>query len=252
WSQYRQFGGLGGLTSIQAGRANFGQKETALFLQDQWFVRPNLTVSYGLRWEGLNNPDAPVLNANDRNPDGSFKLSTKIPDANKQFSPRLGLSWAPDPKTAVRFSAGRFWSRTPAILFAQLFTSNGLRGTQYIITAPRSGNTVLQPTDPLSPGWGSSFQVQGVERIDFTKIPTPARPGVFAISPNFNAPYTDRLTLGGEREVFSHSTAGFDITYAQGHNLQRLRDMNRQYDGTTSSNGLPHYSTTVFPFPYYG
>ncbi|HEV7518696.1 MAG TPA: TonB-dependent receptor, partial [Thermoanaerobaculia bacterium] len=69
WSQYRQFGGLGGLTSTQAGRAAFGQKETALFFQDQWFVRPNLTVSAGLRWEGLNNPDAPVLNANDRNAD---------------------------------------------------------------------------------------------------------------------------------------------------------------------------------------
>jgi carboxypeptidase family protein len=253
WSQYRQFGGLGGLTSTEAGRANFGQKETALFLQDQWFVRPNLTVSAGLRWEGLNNPDAPVLNPNDRNPNGSFKLSAKIPDANKQYSPRFGASWAPDSKTALRFSAGRFWSRTPAILLAQLYTSNGLRGTQFIITAPRdAAGNVLQPTDPLSPDWGAKFQVQGVERIDFTKIPTPARLGVFTISPNFNDPYTDRITLDGEREILSHTTAGLNVTYAEGHNLQRLRDMNRQYDGTISSNGQPHYSTTVFPFPFYG
>jgi hypothetical protein len=252
WSQFRQFGGLGGLTSTEAGRAAFGQKETALFLQDQWYARPNLTFSAGIRWEGLNNPDSPILNPHDRNPDGSFKLTAKIPDANKQFSPRFGASWSPDSKTAVRFSAGRFWSRTPAILFAQLFTSNGLRGTQYIITAPRSGTNVLQPTDPLSPGWGPNFHVQGVEPIDFTKIPTPARPGVFTIGPNFDDPYTDRVTLGAEREVFSRSTAGIDITYAQGHNLQRLRDMNRQLDGTISSNGQPHYSTTVFPFPYYG
>ncbi|HZF13418.1 MAG TPA: TonB-dependent receptor [Thermoanaerobaculia bacterium] len=253
WSQYRQFGGLGGLTSTEAGRANFGQKETALFLQDQWFVHPNLTISAGLRWEGLDNPNDPVLNQNDKNPNGSFKLTAKIPDANKQFSPRFGVSWAPDSKTALRFSAGRFWSRTPAILFAQLYTSNGLRGTQYIITAPRdAAGNVLQPTDPLSPGWGGNFQVQGVERIDFTKIPTPARPGVFTIASNFNDPYTDRITLGGEREVFSHSTAGFDVTYAQGHNLQRLRDANRQYDGTIATDGLPNYSKTVFPFPYYG
>jgi len=252
WSQYRQFGGLGGLTSSQAGRAAFGQKETSVFLQDQWFARPNLTFSAGIRWEGLDNPNSPVLNANDRNANGSFKLTAKIPDANKQFSPRFGASWAPDPKTAVRFSAGRFWSRTPAILFAQLYTSNGLRGTQYIITAPRNGTNVLQPTDPLSPGWGNNFQVEGVERIDFTKIPTPAKPGVFTVSPNFQDPYTDRVTLGAEREVLSHATAGIDITYAQGHNLQRLRDMNRQLDGTTSTDGLPHYSTTVFPYPYYG
>ncbi|HEY2738710.1 MAG TPA: hypothetical protein VGK45_09910, partial [Thermoanaerobaculia bacterium] len=33
--------------------------------------------------------------------------------------------------------------------------------------------------------------------------------------------------------------------------LERLTDLNRQYDGTTSSNGLPHYSTTR-PDPFYG
>ena len=48
-AQYRQFGGLNGLTSDQAGTADFDQKETAAFLQDQWYVRPNLTVTAGIR-----------------------------------------------------------------------------------------------------------------------------------------------------------------------------------------------------------
>jgi hypothetical protein len=253
WSEYRQFGGLGGLTSSEAGRADFGQKETAAFLQDQWFLRSNLTISAGVRWEALDNPNDPVLNQNDRNPDGSFKLNGQIPDADNQISPRLGLSWAPDEKTAVRFSVGRYWSRTPAILFAQLFTSNGLRGTQYNIFAQRdaNGNVIAAPTDPLAPGWGSNFNINGVERIDFTRIPTPARPGVFAIDPDFDNPYTDRATLGYEREVFAQTALSLDLTYAKGHQLQRLKDINRVYDGTTASNGLPRYSSTT-PFPYYG
>lgn len=252
WFQYNQFGGLNGLTSEEAGRADFGQKETAAFLQDQWFVRPNLTVSLGVRYEQLDNPDAPILNPNDRNANGSFRLTAKIPDAKDQFSPRLGVSWAPDNKTAVRFTAGRYWARTPAILFAQLFTSNGLRGTQFQIINQRDANgNSLAPTNPLAPGWGNNFRVTGVERIDFSRIPTPTRPGVFTIDPDFDNSYTDRVTLGAEREVFRQTTVGLDFTYAEGNQLQRLQDLNRQYDGTTAANGLPRYSSTPV-FPFYG
>lgn len=254
WSQYRQFGGLGGLTSIEAGRASFGQKEQALFFQDQWFVRSNLTVSAGVRFEALDNPDDPILNQNSVNANGSFNLNRSIPDMDltDQISPRVGLSWAPDDKTAVRFSVGRFWSRTPAILLAQLYTSNGLRGTQYIISAPRdAAGNVLAPTDPLSPGWGTNWTPQGVERIDFTRIPTPTGLGVFTVGNGFENPYTDRVTLGAEREIFAKTALALDFTYAEGHQLQRLRDANRVYDGTTASNGLPRYSSTR-PNRFYG
>jgi hypothetical protein len=173
-------------------------------------------------------------------------------DITDQISPRFGISWAPDQKTAVRFSAGRFWSRTPAILWAQLFTSNGLRGTQYIISAPRSPTgAVLPPTDPLSPGWGDAWDPDGVERIDFTSVPTPVGVGVFAVDPNFENPYTDRVTLGWERELMAYTSLGLDVTYAEGNQLQRLKDINRVYDGTTAANGLPRYSS-IRPNPYYG
>ncbi|HEX3129670.1 MAG TPA: TonB-dependent receptor [Thermoanaerobaculia bacterium] len=254
WSQYRQFGGLGGLTSTEAGRANFGQKEQALFFQDQWFVRSNLTVSAGVRFESLDNPDEPVLNPDSVNANGSFNLNGSVPDMDltDQISPRVGVSWAPDEKTAVRMSVGRFWSRTPAILLAQLYTSNGLRGTQYLINSPRdAAGNILAPTDPLSPGWGANFNPSGVERIDFTKIPTPTGLGVFTIDSNFENPYTDRVTLGAEREIFAKTAFALDFTYAEGHQLQRLRDANRVYDGTTASNGLPHYSSTR-PNKFYG
>jgi hypothetical protein len=251
WAEYRQFGGLGGRTSTEAGTANFRQKELAFFLQDQWFVRPNLTVQGGVRLERLNNPDNPILNPNDRNANGSFNLTSHIPDANNQLSPRLSMSWAPDEKTAIRASVGRYWSRTPGILFAQLFTSNGLQGTQYIIQAPTvNGQVSGAPTDPLSPGWGNGFNPNGVERIDFTKLTKIAKPGVFAIDPDFDNPYTDRVTVGAEREILPKFAVALDFTYAEGKQLQRLTDINRAYDGTISSNGQPHYSSTR-PNPFY-
>jgi len=253
WASYNQFGGLGGLTADQAGNANFGQKETALFVQDQWYLDQNLTVSFGVRFESLDNPNDPILNPDDRNANGSYNLTAKVPDADltDQISPRLGVSWAPDEKTAIRLSLGRFWSRTPAILLAQLFTSNGLRGTQYQINAPTAGGQVQPPTDPLAPGWGANFTVPGTERIDFTRVPSPRAPGVFSIDPDFENPYTDRITLGAEREILPYTSLGIDVTYAETKQLQRLTDPNLQYDGTLAANGLPRYSRTR-PNAYYG
>jgi hypothetical protein len=246
WREYRQFGGLGGLTADQAGAANFSQKETALFLQDQWFVSQNLTVSAGVRVETLDNPNDPVLNPNDPDGRGGLRLTGEIPDSENQLSPRLGISWAPDAKTAVRFSAGRYWSRTPALLWAQPFTSNGVRGAQLTITCPQSaGLCTGPPTSPLAPVWGAGWNPLGTERVDFSRVGgASAAPDVFTVDPNFENPYTDRATLGAEREILPLFSLGVDFTYAEGHQLQRLTNFNRVYDGTLAANGLPRYSST--------
>jgi hypothetical protein len=208
-------------------------------------------VTAGVRWENLDNPNAAVLNQNAVNANGSFKLNGKIPDSNNNISPRVSISWAPDEKTAVRGSIGRYWSRTPAILFAQLLTANGVRATQYIANSQQTGGAVTgPPTDPLAPGWGSAFDPTVVAPIDFGRLTSIAKPGVFAIDPNFDNPYTDRVTIGGEREVFARTSLALDFTYAESKQLERLTDINRVYDGTLSANGLPHYSSTT-PNPYY-
>lgn len=248
WREYRQFGGLGGRTSEEAGAADFSQEETALFLQDQWFVLPNLTLTAGVRWERLNNPDASILNPNAPSADGrTLQLTGEIPDSDNQLSPRVGLSWAPDDKTAVRFSLGRYWSRTPALLWAQPFTSNGLVGAQLTITATQSGGVVTgPPTNPLAPGWGANWTPVGIERVDFNQITgASSPPDVFTVSPDFENPYTDRVTLGAEREIFPRVAFGLDLTYAEGNQLQRLTDINRVYSGTVDpTNGQPEYSST--------
>jgi hypothetical protein len=235
WVQYRQFGGLGGLTADQAGRANIVQKELALFVQDQWFITSKLTGTLGLRVESLYNPTDPVLNASSWTGAGNYALplNGRIPDCLNQFSPRLGLTWSPgnDGKSVLRLSMGRFWSRTPSVLFAQLYISNGMRGTQYTITTAAG----KAPTDPLSPGWGTAFDPTILAPIDFSKVPNPTGLGVFTIDPNFKNPYTDRITLGFEREFLKDTAVSLNATYAQGHQLERLTDINLQYK--TDANG---------------
>ncbi|HTO75720.1 MAG TPA: TonB-dependent receptor [Thermoanaerobaculia bacterium] len=247
WTQYFQFGGLNGLTADEAGTAAFAQKELAFFAQDQWFVSPKLTVTAGVRYERLDNPDQPILNPNHVLDTGAYALDGQIPDQNDKWSPRAGLTYSPDEKTAIRFSLGRFWARTPAILFAQLFTSNGLRGTQYTINAGANG-----PTDPLSPGWGADFDPTGLAKIDFSQVPNPTGLGVFTTNPDYKDPVTNRFTVGVDRQVLTSMTAGIEGTYALAQHLERLNDPNLVYDGTLSPiNGEPHYAKTR-PDPFYG
>ncbi len=249
WTQYRQFGGLNGLTADQAGRVNFGQKESAAFLQDQWYVSPSVTASLGLRWENLNNPNDAVLNPNSVNANGSYNLNGQIPDTKNQWSPRFGLTWSPAASgtTVLRLSGGRFWSRTPALLFSQLYSSNGLRGTQYNISTAAG----VAPTDPLSPGWGANFDPTLLAPIDFSKVPNPTGLGVFTIAPNFKNPYTDRITAGWDQEIVKDTAINVDFTYAKTYQLERLTDLNLQYaynpDGTlklSPINGQPMFTGT--------
>lgn len=61
-----------------------------LFIQDDWRVRPNLTLAFGLRWD-----DETILE--DRN----------------NFGPRVAVAWSPfaDGKSVVRAGAGIFYNR---------------------------------------------------------------------------------------------------------------------------------------------
>lgn len=59
-----------------------------LFIQDDWSILRNLTINYGVRWDH----------------DSEF-------EANKNFSPRVGVAWAINPKTVVRGNFGIFYDQ---------------------------------------------------------------------------------------------------------------------------------------------
>ena len=226
WTQYREFVGLNGNTVDQAGRFNADQKELAFFAQDQWYVTPALTLTLGIRYERLDNPNDPILDANKVLVPGAKNVQpdVQIPDANNQWSPRLSLAWSPekDAKSVVRLSMGRYWSRTPEILFSQLYQNNGLAGATYQVNATAAGPTPGVP----APGWGAAFNPNATQQLGNLPPGTSVGAlGVFTIASDFKNPHTDKITFGAEREIFGIAW-GIDATWAKGYNLERLNDAN--------------------------
>lgn len=98
--------------TVQVGQSR--QTLFALYAQDDWRMRPNLTLNVGLRWEMVTNPTRGQ---------GSFSNLDKLTDLAprlgpffasnptlRNFEPRVGFAWDPfnNGKTAVRGSFGVF------------------------------------------------------------------------------------------------------------------------------------------------
>lgn len=225
WNEYREFIGLNGKTADEAGQYDEPQNEYGVFIQDQWFVSPKLTATIGLRYEYQQNPTTPVVDPRKvLNPaSGIVQPDAKIPNATNQWSPRLSLAYAPDSKSVVRLSLGRYFARFPALLTSQLYTSNGVQGTQYIITGvggtgPAAGQ--------VAPGWGAAFDPISTQQLGNLPAGTKlAAPGIFVIDPDFQNSHTDLAVLGLERELMGISF-GLEGQYSKGYNLERGTDLN--------------------------
>lgn len=114
-SQYTQFAG--------SGEVNAYKHQIALYVQDEWRVRRDLTISPGFRYEMALFPDYPAATVpGNRHPNATF-----IPDDREMFGPRLGLAWDPgqNGRTVVRAATGIFYAPPYISLVEQAMASNG-------------------------------------------------------------------------------------------------------------------------------
>ncbi|MBV9503545.1 MAG: TonB-dependent receptor [Acidobacteriia bacterium] len=105
----------------------FRTRYRALFAQDDWKIRPNLTLNLGLRWEYFGPPSeargtlSNLLFGSQGMPNSKVAVVNSLYNpAWRNFGPRVGFAWSPrrsGSNFVVRGGFGMFYDRIPEALF---------------------------------------------------------------------------------------------------------------------------------------
>ena len=191
----RELGGGASLFTVSAGNplARVSQTDLGAFLQDDWRLRPNLTLNLGFRYE----------------------TQTNLGDRG-DFGPRLGFAWAPgrDPKkrlTVVRGGFGMFYQRFGESLTLQTLRFDGLNQQQFVISNPDFFPNVPPP---------------GALTAGRTPVAT------WRTARDARAPYLMQGVVSLERQLPWQTKVATTLTLTRGEHLLLARNINAPLAGS--------------------
>jgi len=213
--------------------------EYAFFVQDDFKIRPNLTLNLGLRYEF--NP--PWYHRYDRVSNILFsnRVSTTFPNAppglvvpgdpgvprglrpsdKNNFAPRVGLAWDPkgDGKTSVRAGYGVFYVIGPGAVI-QDFMHEAPPWTLPLSFFPHSfSDPYFGRTDPFP------YRVNLGSEVDFPPERFPIQG--FSVNPNFRDGYIQQFNLNVQRQLGKNIFAQVGYVGRVGRKLYALREGNQ-------------------------
>ncbi len=203
-NQYLQAGQLAGTTPL----LGVNQFDAGLFIQDDWRILPNLTVSPGLRYEIQNN------------------IGDKA-----DLAPRIGLAWGigpgkgrnKTPNTVLRLGYGWFFTRFPLGNTLNADRFNGLNQISYNL------NAAQLKANPFLPE--AALEQMGYSQSDANRlgIPIPSltqyaeASSTFHVDPNLRAPRQMQTAIGVDRSLPRNMTLSVNFIDTRGvHEFQTV------------------------------
>lgn len=214
----------------------FSTVDYAAFIQDQWRIRKNITINYGLRYDLQRLPD-PIV------PNPLVPETTVINEAKSNFGPRIGVAWDifGNGKNLVRGGYGVYYGRTPNGTIFNALTQTGLRDTNNLPDLTRTvvGISVLPTTTgaPVFPNTLSAFP---------SNLATSTT--VFRLDQNFENPRLQEVNIGFEREIISNLSVSASFVYTKGDRLPVTFDTNLPEPAFTRNYLLPDGTNFTVPF----
>ena len=186
--------------SLTAGlpRASASVFDSGLYVQDDWRLLPNVTLTYGLRLES----------------------QTGISD-HLDPAPRIAVAWGvghggnASPKTVIRAGFGMFYNRFQEDYILQANRLNGVTQQQYIVSAP---NTSFYPNLP---------SVSTLQTLGAATFPT-----TYQLAPNLHSPYIMQSAITIEQQLSKSAKVAVSYLNSRGVHQFLTRNINAPLPGT--------------------
>ncbi len=176
------------------------------YVQDDWRVRSNITLSLGLRYEVQNH------------------IRDKV-----DLAPRVGVAWGVGgrngpPKVVIRGGAGIFYDRFLETNILQAERLNGVTQQQYVIQNPTCFPGLDQPLNVPITNCGPANS---------------STLSIYQINPSLYAPYTLQSAISAERQLTKSAT--LSVTYLNSRGFDQLLSINANapFPGTTCFPNCP-------------
>lgn len=189
--------------------------DAAFYIQDDWRVRPNLTISPGVR----------------------FETQSGISD-HADWAPRLALAWGigssktGHPQTVIRAGTGIFYDRFEEDLLMQAARLNGVTQQQYVAPFPSCFFATALP-QPVTLATIESMCPGGT-----------ILPSIYRIAPNVRAPGMLQSAVSVERQVTKIATVSVSYINSRGWDQLLTNNVNTPLPGTYNP---ANPSTAVYP-----
>jgi hypothetical protein len=196
-AQIRLLGGGATQFSIATGNplAKVGQFDIGGFAQDDWRFRPNLTISYGMRYENQSNISS-----------------------NMNFAPRVGVAWAPGAgpthNTTIRAGFGIFYDRISENLTLNAIRNDGTNFQSYTVT-----NLAVLNTYPVIPS---------IDALQAFKTPV----NIYSLAPDIEAPYSMQSIVSLEHALPHNLRTSVTFSHTRTVHMLRARALNAPLPGT--------------------
>jgi len=161
------------------------------YVQDEWRVRPSVTLSYGLRFETQN----------------------AIHD-HADWAPRLAIAWGiggngkSAAKTVLRVGYGIFYDRFAQDLVLNTERMNGVTQQQFLLSANPNSNVAIDFFPIVPP---------------VSALPSQTTPTIYQIAPNLRSPYILQSAVSLERQVTK--IANVTVSYLNARGVHQFHSL---------------------------
>jgi len=213
----------GGAASFSMNSGNpfavVSQTDLGVFLQDDWRVRPNITFSYGLRYEVQTNTAS-----------------------RYDFAPRVAVAWSPGaansarpPKMVIRLGTGFFYNRFSEGSTLTVNRNNGVNLRQVFVVEEAGRPEPRTVAEQLNPSVGATYAV--LNQFSPTTIPNLSgvplnQQIVWEKDPNIQNPTVFATGIQVERQLPRNITMFAGFYNIRIVHVIRARDVNAPLPGT--------------------